>query len=154
MKHCSDLRLGMLGVAGSPLASLPNPQPTTGSVPPRYAHRRESKLAAWFARLHDERPCARVCPKELELGDPSINIILMKRGEALPKHHDENLITVNVPLTERSNSNGGLFYYEVEGEDVSCPMHVGHAYAHDGSVEHGVEQVKEDERFTLAIHYR
>ena len=88
----------------------------------------------------------------LKLGAPSMNIVVLEQGEAFEQHYDRCAITINVPLTPPADFAGGKMYHEVDGHMVKLPMRMGHAYSHQGKVEHGVTKVTRGRRYTLAIH--
>ena len=81
-----------------------------------------------------------------------MNIVVLEQGEEFKQHYDRCALTINVPLTPPNDFAGGKMYHEVDGRMVKLPMHMGHAYSHEGKVEHGVTKVTRGRRYTLAIH--
>lgn len=118
----------------------------------KHSHFRQTTLAQGIARASRAYESLLATEPGLRLGAPSMNIVVLEQGEAFEQHYDRCALTINVPLTPSSDFAGGKMYHEVDGRMVKSPMHMGHAYSHEGKVEHGVTKVTRGRRYTLAIH--
>lgn len=90
----------------------------------------------------------------IKIGAPVMNVVVMRKGEEFAQHFDRCAVTINVPLTAHGTFKGGRFYYiSKQDKQVNPTMVAGHAYSHEGALEHGVSKVTSGSRYTLAIHY-
>ena len=159
-KEKSNLLIGTSRSRQNSIFSGKRPKPKTADSKQR-AYMGQSTRAAQAApdkgigfrckatqMLRDERQAT------VEIGVPSMNVVVMCKGEVFKQHWDDCAVTINVPLTPPGTFTGGRFYCEEEdGSIVYPPMQRGHAYSHLGAVEHGVTEVTNGTRYTLAIHY-
>ena len=90
------------------------------------------------------------------LGQPSCKIWLRRTeaaaGQVIPWHRDVSLRTLQVPLNEPAEYDGGrLVFACASGELLSPPRVAGSATLHDNSVIHGVTELPRGTRYALFL---